>query len=582
MNQTSPQQIRTSTWQLTHTGGKMQALSIRFGEDWLQVPLQTGDYAGASIFVNGREIPFSPSFSDQGTVYRGSDGKDLGICFSYRVNSENQLVLSVRIENRSSRKAEFSNIKVRLGLDTFLLKYPEYLDTFFPTLLRCEKTHLWGYFSTPSGHLLGIHTDAPVASYTLDYEKDAQGIFTASLDLLQNGKLPDRHPRDLYFFEGNEVKEWNIFFTPIAAPFALEALKPRLARLSPLVLLHADAYTVGAKETSHLTVYSASPLTDDCLQVKHPDGASSRLPLQKVSGEEYRAVFEQEQPGVYTLTAENRAGYRAEMCLSVRRPWSWYLEKAAQAAVAAPQKATSHAESWYGFYSAYLARKYFPDRARDSAIDRKMAEVYPLMYESVTGEPLEQKDRIQNHSSMLGVCVDIYESTGSREALHKAEDFADLVLSFQKADGGVYKGETDYTSVIYPIKSVMELMEVEKELSASGDLSPEEAAYFASRYGLHLDAVGRAMKHLAVLDGNFSTEGATTSCYEDGANSCSATQMSQFALLWPAGSPERAYFTKAARLTLDRHSSHEQALIPVSLIAGGTLRYCEAQYDVEM
>lgn len=47
-------------------------------------------------------------------------------------------------------------------------------------------------------------------------------------------------------------------------------------------------------------------------------------------------------------------------------------------------------------------------------------------------------------------------------------------------------------------------------------------------------------------------------------------------------SPDRERYTEAARRILEKHASHEQALVPDCRMAGGTLRFWEAQYDVEM
>ncbi|MFQ9992480.1 hypothetical protein [Ruthenibacterium lactatiformans] len=117
---------------------------------------------------------------------------------------------------------------LRLGFDTFLAQYPDYNDQLFPTLLRCEKTHLWGYFSSPSGRLLALFTDAPTASYTLDYEKNAQGIFTASLDLLQPGRLPARHPQGLDRLSAGEKRPGTSRFCPWGRFMALEPSNPPL------------------------------------------------------------------------------------------------------------------------------------------------------------------------------------------------------------------------------------------------------------------------------------------------------------------------------------------------------------------
>ena len=89
-------------------------------------------------------------------------------------------------------------------------------------------------------------------------------------------------------------------------------------------------------------------------------------------------------------------------------------------------------------------------------------------------------------------------------------------------------------------------------------------------------ALYRAMEHLAGLDGNFQTEGATASCYEDGANSCSAAQLSEFALMLAEDSPDRERYTEAARRILEKHASHEQALVPDcgrhAALLGGAIR----------
>ena len=270
------------------------------------------------------------------------------------------------------------------------------------------------------------------------------------------------------------------------------------------------------------------------------------------------------------------------MCLFVRRPWSWYIQAARKAAADAPQKASTHAESWYGFYSAYTARRYFPDAVLDGRLERRFHEVYPLLYQSGTGLPLVQEDRIQNHSSMLGIFVCRYACTADIADLEQAHRLAELVLRFQREDGGFYKGDTDYTSVIYPAKSIMELVRAQLARAEDARIPPEDRALWRGRAERHMAALHRAMEHLVGLDGNFQTEGATASCYEDGANSCSAAQLSEFALMLAEDSPDRQRYTEAARRILEKHASHEQALVPDCRMAGGTLRFWEAQYDVEM
>lgn len=216
---------------------------------------------------------------------------------------------------------------------------------------------------------------------------------------------------------------------------------------------------------------------------ERPDGGTRRLPLEPDKPGVYRALFRAAgaAPGLYTARVRNAAGYEAEMCLFVRRPWSWYIQAARKAAADAPQKASTHAESWYGFYSAYTARRYFPDAVLDGRLERRFHEVYPLLYQSGTGLPLVQEDRIQNHSSMLGIFVCRYACTADIADLEQAHRLAELVLRFQREDGGFYKGDTDYTSVIYPAKSIMELVRAQLARAEDARIPPEDRALWRGR-----------------------------------------------------------------------------------------------------
>ena len=402
--------LRTPDWLVDHRGGRLRRLHARFGGALCGVPMRRDAYAGMCWLIDGAEVPLSAVRRSGRPVYTGrfsANGLALALSLSYAVDKAGRLTVSAALQNEADTATPPFRASLRLGFDTFLAQYPDYNDQLFPTLLRCEKTHLWGYFSSPSGRLLALFTDAP-------------------------------------------------------------------------------------------------------------------------------------------------------------------------------QKASTHAESWYGFYSAYTARRYFPDAVLDGRLERRFHEVYPLLYQSGTGLPLVQEDRIQNHSSMLGIFVCRYACTADIADLEQAHRLAELVLRFQREDGGFYKGDTDYTSVIYPAKSIMELVRAQLARAEDARIPPEDRALWRGRAERHMAALHRAMEHLVGLDGNFQTEGATASCYEDGANSCSAAQLSEFALMLAEDSPDRERYTEAARRILEKHASHEQALVPDCRMAGGTLRFWEAQYDVEM
>ena len=579
--------IKTEDWEVNFSGGEIQSLKANIADEMYNIPVRTDQYSGFAWTLDGAKValPTAEQQADGSYVYSGrylQNGKDLTFTMRYSVSEDGQLVVTASVRNNQDQETDIDQASIQLGFNTYLESYPEYNDQLFPTLIRCEKTHAWGYFTTPSGRVMTIHTDSPVASYTLDYEGGAHRIYSASLDVLQSGELPERHPQDLNKLAAGEEKTWNIYLEPVRELNQEEQVKSVIAEHSELPMFDADRYTMAQGEESHITVLSASPITNGTLQVEDPDGNHSVLELTEGSEGVYTAVFEagEQTEGVYTVTAENEAGYISEMTLSIRKEWSWYIQKAREAAIEAPQKGSTHAETYYGFYSGYIAKKYFPDAELDEQLDEKFEEVYPLMYNVETGIPFIEPNRIQNHSTTLGISVDMYESSGNMEDLARAEGLADYLMTTQGEDGGYYNGSTDYTSVIYPAKSIMELVYVEKDLMEDESLSEEDRAYYKERYELHMDSLTRAMDKLVRVDGNFDTEGQGT--FEDGANSCSITQLSEFALMFPEGSKERQKYTEAAENYILRHTSHQQTQIPDSRMNGGTLRFWEAQYDVEM
>ena len=581
------EKITTPEWEINHTGGQIQSLKTMIDGEMYTIPMRTDDRGGFVWKYNGRQIAMTAGETgeDGGITYTGRSrtaSEDLTFTMRYSVDEQKQLVVTASVTNNKDTEQQVNKLSLNLGFNTYLESYPQYNDQLFPTLLRCEKTHMWGYLSTPSGRLMTIATDAPVASYTLDYQWGAHRIYTASLDMLQSGKLPERHPEDADHLGANETKTWNVYLKPVENLNAIEDVKPTISNNTLLPMIDADRYTMAEGESSQITIYSQPPLKDGKVALVDPDGVETTVDAVDNGNGTYSCVFDaaEKAEGVYKLWAENEAGYKAEGMFSIRKPWSWYTQQARKAAVEAPQKGGSHSEEFYGLYSAYIAKKYFPDDELDMAIDEKFEEIYPLMYDVTTDLPTSWENRIQNHSAMLGIFVDKFQSSGNWSDLESAVHLADFLLTKQKANGGYYNGGTDYTSVIYPAKSIMELIHVEKELKDDATLTEEERAIWTERYDRHFASVTRAMDNLVRLDGHFETEGQQT--FEDGANSCSATQLTEFALMFPAGSAEREKYTNAALKIVNFHTSHQQSIIPDSRINGGTLRFWEAQYDVEM
>ena len=576
------ERITTDNWDIKLSSGSITQMQTRIGGDLVDIPMNEGQHKLQWLW-NGQPVLLTQDISENSTnslSYMGTyqeNGANLSFALKYHIDAEDNLVLSARITNQGTTDLSPKSASLNLGFNTYLANYPEYEEQLFPTLLRCEKTHLWGYFSSPSGKIMTIATDQPVASYTLNYQPGQHRIYGATLDLLHQGPLPERHPENCKTLSAGETREWNIYLKPMANIREYEKVKESLADATDLPVLDADHYTVSKGETSHIKILSGTPVTVEAID---PDGAKQTLSAEPAVDSVYLCSLTLNKTGVYKLLATNAQGYTAEAMLTCRMPWSWYITNARQAAIDAPQKGSTHIETYLGLYSGFLARKYFPDAQADIAIDEKLNEIYPLMYNTESGLPTVESERIQNHSGMLGILVDKYQASGDFDALERAVILAGHVMSRQKADGGYYDGNTDYTSVIYPAKSIMELMYAEQDLMEDTTLSAEERNTWKERYETHLASVTRAMDNLVKRDGALQTEGQDT--FEDGANSCSYTQLSEFALFFPEGSAERQKYTNAALSYLGRHVSHQQLLIPDSRMNGGTLRFWEAQYDVEM
>ena len=163
--------LRTPDWLVDHRGGRLRRLHARFGGALCGVPMRRDAYAGMCWLIDGAEVPLSAVRRSGRPVYTGrfsANGLALALSLSYAADKAGRLTVSAALQNEADTATPPFRASLRLGFDTFLAQYPDYNDQLFPTLLRCEKTHLWGYFSSPSGRLLALFTDAPTASYTLD------------------------------------------------------------------------------------------------------------------------------------------------------------------------------------------------------------------------------------------------------------------------------------------------------------------------------------------------------------------------------------------------------------------------------
>lgn len=478
--------------------------------------------------------------------------------FTYQLNGPS-LELVARVENPGGSAWTPERATICLGINSYMEGYPDWNLRYFPTLLRCEKTHFWGYSMSPLGRILGYASKDPVASWRHDYEYGAHRIRTSYLDLLQSDAVPERHPQDATNIPAGQSREWRISLFDIPS---LEEAPAVFAAATAAPAIQASRYHGEPGETTKLTI--RGPLAS-LTHNGSPVSFSS-------SGDTHTATWTFPSTlGEHRILAANAAGKTSECILVTRHPWSWYLKQARTEAINKPQKASTHTESWYGLYSGFLARKHFPDELQDTAIQAKLDELFPLMYDTATSLPTVEPDRVQNHSSMAGVLVDRYQATGDITSLERASILCDYLITKQGADGAYYSGSTHYTSVIYIAKSIMEVMAEEKKLAAAG--SP----VWQERYDRHYQSVKRAMDDLVARGADIGTEGQHT--FEDGMISCSYTQLAEFALL-QTDPAQRAIYTNAAVALVEFHRCLSQKLVPDGRLNGGSLRFWESQYDI--
>ena len=548
-----------------------------------EIDFRNDEFAGPSLWMNNILMPFSPITGGTDKGYSGSTDT-----LSYKViyQSEGQrLAIKVICRNLLKKRLENVQFSLRLGIDTEMSSYPHWRTVFFPTLMRCEKSHFWGYLMTPMGRILTVASPEPVASYHLHYNNsknkisfgNGHRIRTVSLDLLNPAPLPKRHPQALSLAAG-ESRSWTIYLEEAAT---LSEISEVVSRNTKAPAFQADYYTLAPREKAQVNIFSSSTPQ---VSVVTPNGTQHKVKVNQSGKQVYAFVYPMSTVGEYTFTATNSKGQITEMKLTCRHSqYSDYIKAARLASLKYQQKTNSNAESWYGLFSAMIAREHFPEQSVDSEMDKVFHQINKLTFDLDTHMPLNNPWRIQDTALKAALWAQYYRATGNIEHLRWAADLADFIMTKQiqegadlmlgkkTADGAYRAGKTHYTSVIYVAKGIMEVMKEERKLAQTSD-------EWAAKYKRHYASVKKAMDDLAVHLDNIQTEGQMT--FEDGMISCSYTQLSEFALLQPEGSEERAYYTEAAEKLANMHRCLSQILIPDSRMNGGSLRFWESQYDI--
>lgn len=512
--------------------------------------------------LDGKEIGWKQKSNSN--YVATTEGLTLSLHYSIQKSA---ICISAEVTNTTEQDIYPHALGVRLGINTYMTYFKDFKNLYFPTLLRCERTHLWGYFQTPMQKIIGIAVTAPVASYQMHYAGNGHRIHTVTLDFLHQKPLPPRHPQTKNVLKAGETLKWNIYLTPVDST---SHVKGRLAQLFGLPMIDAPKYTIAQGEQINADVLSTGSSLKRVV-LTSPSGAKIKMVCRKGRDICHYSTDNLNEAGVYKMEVM-KDKYCSEALFSVRKPWNWYMTMAKKACVEHPAKGADCCESWYGLYSGLLGQKYERDAVVDKNVFEQFKNIYDMTYDARTGWPRLNVDRIQNHATTCGMLVDMYEVTKDTACLLKAGALADFLISRQNSKGAYIGPSGDYTCVIYPGKSMMELMQKEKELAACYPHSLWEG-----RYQRHYASVKKAMDNVRQVGGDFHTEGEQT--YEDGTYSCGATQLSQFALL-QNDPTERQKYLDAALHCINYHQALEQEIVPDSRMNGGSLRFWEAQYDV--
>lgn len=487
-----------------------------------------------------------------------------------------QPAMEITLENKGNITFQPEKAGIKLGVDTYMDKYPAWFGKFFPTLLMNEKTHFYGYMQTPSGKMLAVVSPDAVASWSVDYNLGYQDpaphwfmghrIKSLNIDLLNALPLPAHCPQNLWQLKRGESHTWTLAFVNIEEP---ELFEETLHRVAQIPMLRMEQTACRAGEQTEFQVFGEEPT----VTVTNDSGRALALTVKKKAGNVSTVQVTLPSVGLYTVTAVSNSGKQAHGTLTAHAPWRWTIERARENALKYKQKATSHIESWYGFYSAFLAAQYFPDKTLDAQLRSRFDYLFNRLHNADKMEPRFYASRIQNTSGTINLLVNKYRAYGSEEDLRKAARLADwLISAWQRKDGAYVNHNTVYTSVIYVAKNILELVLAEQELGKT-------SAWWKENANRHYASAQKAIDQLVTSQGNFETEGELT--FEDGMISCSALQVGMLALMQHDAN-RRKHYTEAMLQILNSHDCLTQLRVPDARRRGGTMRYWEAQYDVQM
>lgn len=490
----------------------------------MNIPFRTDEYGKSFYIENDNNFILLP--------YKVGEYNAEGIDFSVAEKLEGD-ILKISLSIKSNVPIKLKRLGMRLGIDTYMDKYPDWNDKYFPSALRCEKQGFWSCFMSPLGKILSVCSPSKIVSWRNEYSDcdfDIVGhrIYTSSIEFINTYPQPERHPISRTVLNEEPINI-ELYFKECSS--------------------EEDMYS----------------FIEEYANIKVPN--INRFTLQKgeslyIGDEKYNGEL---KDGLNIISKSNMA----ETSVFVRKDWFYYLDSARKSAEICQQKPGTHCESWYGYFSRVLYATLIKDAEYADSLCKEFNEFFECLAEKQDGRYIMRektdRNRLQNISAMISLLADFYELTNNIEYLDKANGLAKCLIDMQHDDGSYRNKGVHYTCVIYPAKSMLELALAEK------------TAGLTDRYNLHFNSAYRAIKNLEELLDNIGTEGQMT--FEDGMISCESLQLGFLALLLPEGE-ERENLAKAAELILKKHRCLEQQFLPDCRVRGCTARFWEARYDL--
>jgi hypothetical protein len=498
-------------------------------------------------------------------VFEGKQNDQLYTIEYKDVQGKLAIIASLKNESAQPLMANPA-IGLRLGIDNEMKDPKKYFNTFFPTLLRCERTHFWGYFQSPDGQILTVSSPDAIASRTIEYIEQGHRISTSSLDVLHTLPLPSRHPQNLIQLAPGQSKSWTIYLEPVNA---LTDVMQTVANNCKAPFIDISQTTVAPGEKINFKINASN--TNSTISILDPNGKNIAIHKKVVSGKAIQYTLTAPATiGNYTIVtkANNK---QSEAVFHVRKPWGWYLQQARTEALRMQIKPMSHREGWLGFFSAYGAERYYPNAKLLAETEAIFKDFYTIMVDTAKTEFYRNKqtwhDRPQNTSWMLALVVSRYAATKKMEDLELAAKWGDaFIAKFQKENGSFSK----YSALTLGTKFLAELAIHEKPLAAT-------SAFWKDKYDRHMLSIEKASKKLLEVKDLEDTEGEAT--YEDTQAGSAWTLLALQAMMTDNEALKIEYLNASIQIQ-SRHESITQALIPDARMRNATLRFWESQYDV--